>query len=84
MVILCLSIAAIGPESSCAHVIEKTAEHSVQPGIPLSPIVAAWDHVKFVSEVPLLENLGETAIRREQPFLVAAREKKVGHPRRIY
>ena len=70
--------------SSCSHVIEKAAEHAVEPRIPLVPFVSARNDVKFVREVPLLENLGETAIRRKQPFVVAASEKKVGHLRRIY
>src|SRR5207302_2679715 len=69
--------------SSCVQVIEQAGEHAVEPRIPLLPFVSARNDVKFVREVPLPENLGEIAIGRKQPFLVAAGEKKVGHLRRI-
>ena len=72
-----------GGESSSTHVIDKAAEHTVEPRIPLIPVMPAWNDVKFVREVPLLENVREMAIRRQQPFLVAAGEKKVRHLRRI-
>jgi hypothetical protein len=52
--------------------LEEAVEAVVEARIPLIPVVAAVDHVKFMRKMPFFQQMSEAAVGGEQPFRVTA------------
>jgi len=60
------------PLRTSAQMLEQAVEAVVEARIPLIPVVATVQHVKFMRKMSLFQKMSEAAVGREQPFRIAA------------
>lgn len=72
------------PSPLLPKVFQQALKNACQPLVPLIPVVAAGAGVILISKMILREQFRKPAVRWQQPFLLAAREKNVSSMCWIY